>query len=286
MSSRLADLQRLLYRLITAPGGVEEAVAGDSALRERGLETLIGGNPRLSAAERLGIYSNAYFYRLHDVLKEDFSCTYKVLGDVDFHNLVTGYLIEYPPSEPSIHDAGRHLPQYLHMPANHEDSAISQLPFLSNLASLERACIEVFHCSDAKVLTQESLRGLTPESWPSLAIRLHPAARILDVDWRVDESMAAIKDGRQWELPERAAATILVWRQDWQVRYRALERGERGALKAAIRGSDFATICTELINGLESASNMPDPAAIVNRMFTAWVRDGLLVNTVEQPSPP
>jgi len=272
----LAELQSLLYRLITGPAGVEEAAGHERMLQVRGLEAVIDGNTRLSARDRLGIYANAYFYRLLDIFKEDFPCTYKVLGDVNFHNLITSYLIEYPPSEPSVLYAGRHLPHYLKTISGPARAAAAHVPFLADLARLERACIEVFHGPDAEALEQMSLRGLTSESWPLLRLRLHPAAQIFDIEWRIDVLMAAIKEGQHWEPPERASATILVWRKHWQVHYRALEPGERAALKTAAGGADFASICAALASELEAAASMTDLAAIINRMLTGWLRDGIL----------
>jgi len=276
MNSKLADLQRLLYRLITASAGVDEAASYEDALQERGLEVVIGGNRRLSAGERLGIYANAYFYRLLDIFKEDFPCTYAVLGDVSFHNLITGYLIEYPPGEPSVLYAGRELPHYLETSSGPARMPVSQLPFLADLARLERACIEVFHGADAEALVQSSLRDLTPESWPALRIRLHPASQMLDIEWRIDALMAAIKEGRQWVPPQRGSATILVWRQQYRVHYRALEPCERDALKIAVAGADFASICSSLANQLELTTGATDLAAIINRMLSGWLREGIL----------
>jgi len=277
MNSKLAELQSLLYRLITAPGSVEETACHERVLPDRGLETVIVGNKRLSAVERLGIYANAYFYRLRDIFKEDFPCTYAVVGDVNFHNLITGYLIEYPPSEPSIFYAGRDLPHYLQTISDLAGISLSQWPFLTDLARLERASVEVFHGPDAQALEHSSLRGLTPGSWPSMRIRLHPATQILDVEWSVEALMAAIKEGRQWEPPSRASATILLWRQKWQVRHRMLEPGERAALKTAAT-SDFASICAALANELESSAVVSDVPAIINRMLTGWLRDGILTS--------
>jgi hypothetical protein len=68
----LAELQSLLYRLVTAPAGVEEALSHERSLQDFELETVIAGNKRLSARDRVGIYANAYFYRLLDIFKEDF----------------------------------------------------------------------------------------------------------------------------------------------------------------------------------------------------------------------
>ena len=272
----LAELQSLLYRLITAPTGAEEAAGHERALQARGLEAVIAGDAKLSAHDRLGIYANAYFYRLLDIFKEDFPCTYTVLGDVNFHNLITGYLIEYPPSEPSVLYAGCHLPHYLKTISGPARAAVAHAPFLADLARLERACIEVFHGADAEALEQTSLRGLTPESWPLLRLRLHPAAQIFDIEWRIDLLMAAIKEERHWEPPERTSATMLVWRKQWQVHYRPLEPGERAALKTAAGSADFASICTALTSELEAAAGVTELAAIINRMLMGWLRDSIL----------
>ena len=134
----LAALQSLLYRLITSPAGIEEAGVHEPALQARGLEAVIAGNGGLSASDRLRIYANAYLYRLLDIFKEDFPCTYTVLGDVNFHNLITGYLIEYPPSEPSVLYAGRHLPHYLETISGPARVPAAHVPFLADLARLER----------------------------------------------------------------------------------------------------------------------------------------------------
>src|SRR3984893_12694581 len=141
----LKNLQALLFRLITAPEGVAEALAAERALGSDALYNLIESDDRLSAAERLEIYANAYFYRILDCLKEDFPATLAVLGADNFHNLVTGYLIEYPPTEPSISNAGRHLHEFLrHHPMR------DRWPFIADLAQLERTLIEVFHASEAE----------------------------------------------------------------------------------------------------------------------------------------
>src|SRR5262249_24822514 len=154
MSCKLADLQYLLYRLITSPAGVVDAARHEPMLQSCGLESLIARDERLSAGERLGIYANAYCYRLHDIFKEEFHCTYTVLGDVNFHNLITGYLIEYPPTEPSVLHAGARLPLYLQSINSIAGVSMSEWPFVADLARLERACLEAFHGIDAEILDE------------------------------------------------------------------------------------------------------------------------------------
>ena len=86
------------------------------------------GDDRLSAEARVDIYANMYFYRILDALKEDFPATLAVLGDDNFHNLITGYLIEYPPTEPSISYCGNHLADYLRDHPMRDERAIYRGP--------------------------------------------------------------------------------------------------------------------------------------------------------------
>ena len=99
MARDLEALQKLLWRLVTAPGGVAEGLAGEPELAAGGLGAIITDDERMDPAARVGVYAEAYFYRLLEVLKEDFPATLAVAGADRFHNLVTGYLIDYPPTE-------------------------------------------------------------------------------------------------------------------------------------------------------------------------------------------
>ena len=113
MPIHLKELESLLYRLITAPSGVAEGLAAEHDLSAGGLDAIVLGDDRLSSEARVDIYANMYFYRILDALKEDFPATLAVLGDENFHNLVTGYILEYPPTDPSITHSGGHLAAYL-----------------------------------------------------------------------------------------------------------------------------------------------------------------------------
>jgi len=275
----LANLQALLYRLITAPEGV---AAGLAAERARGpaalddlhdLEELIESDDRLSAVERLDIYANAYFYRILDCLKEDFPATLATLGGDNFHNLVTGYLIEYPPTEPSISYAGRHLTEFLrHHPMR------ERWPFIDDLARLERRLIEVFHAAEAEPLNAEAMRAVAPDDWPALAMRTHPALAIVDCEWRVDELLreveAATGEGdRIRGEPAHVPVSVLVWRRNSHVHYRALEPPERAAFELASAGTTFAAIC----EAIAEVGRDADPVALINRLLARWIQEGLLV---------
>ncbi|HZZ07411.1 MAG TPA: DNA-binding domain-containing protein [Candidatus Binataceae bacterium] len=272
-STDLKHLQALLYRLITAPEGIAQGLAAEREFGSDALDNLIEGDDRLSAAERLEIYANAYFYRILDCLKEDFPASLAVLGADNFHNLVTGYLIEYPPTEPSISYVGRYLCEFLrHHPMR------ERWPFTADLARLERTLFEVFHAGESEALNAAAMRSISPEDWPALAMRTHPALAIVDCEWRVDELLrnvenAAGEGAQGWSAPAPDRVSVLVWRRDSRVRYRALESAERAALELARSGASFAAICEAVAAGCVA----DDPVALINRLLARWLDEGLLV---------
>src|SRR6185437_3838365 len=200
-----------------------------------------------------------------DCLKEYFPATLATLGDDNFHNLVTGYLIEYPPVESSIAYAGRYLAEFL---SHHSTGAlraiIERWPFIAELARLERALIEVFQAAEAEPLNADTMRWIAPDTWPALAMRTHPALAIIDCEWRVDELLRELQAGggesdQVRGEPAHTPVSVLAWRQNSRVQYRALERPERAALGLASAGTSFAAI----FEAVGAACGDEDPVALV-----------------------
>jgi hypothetical protein len=273
MSTQLEQLQSLLYRLITAVNGVAEGLAAERELGTTGLDALVLGDDRLSAEARVDIYANMYFHRILDALKEDFPATLAVLGADNFHNLVTGYLLEYPPTQPSISECGRHLAAYLRRHPMRE-----RAPFIADLARLERASVEVFQAPDTVTLEPDALRSIAPADWPALKFRIQPAAQILALGWQVSKLLRAVEEHREWKAAEQGAVKVLVWRNNARVFYRDLEKVEADSLKAISHDATFSEIC-DLV---AADTSIEDPIATINRMLARWLSDNLLTSI---PSP-
>jgi hypothetical protein len=263
----LKQLQSLLYRLITAPSGVGEGLAAERDLGAGGLDAIVLGDDRLSSEARVDIYANMYFYRILDALKEDFPATLAVLGDEDFHNLVTGYLLEHPPTEPSITHSGSHLADYLRDHPMREDA-----PFIADLAKLERATVEVFLGPDAPALQPDALRAVAVENWPTMKLKLHPSAQILALDWQVSDLLQAVEDHSPWNPAKPGAIRVLVWRSNVRVFHRDLDPTEAIALEAASHSATFAEIC----DIVAATAGNQDPIATMNQMLSRWLSDNLL----------
>jgi hypothetical protein len=269
MQPGLGELQKLLYRLITATSGVEEGLAAEKNLPE-GISALVRGDARASAVERVEIYANMYFYRLLDAIKEDFPATFKVLGEPNFHNLITGYLAEYPPGDPSINEASRHLAEFAI-----KAPSFGRWPFLADLIRLERALIEVFLGPDAEPLTVEAMSAVPAAQWQSLRFAVQPGLQLLCSEWRVDELIRAVESEQPVSEPRNEPGATMVWRNHYAVDYRALDDLERSALGMIRDGYRFGAVC----EAIATQSGDCATTAAMSRMLLRWLVDGVLVRT-------
>ena len=269
MPRQLKNIQGLLRRLITAPGGVAEGLERERGLPRGGLGALFGGDSRMTAAERLSIYANMYFFRLLEVLKEDFPAVAAAVGAADFHNLVTGYLTEYPPTEASVFWAGTHFAEYLRTgPIGHE------VPYLADLAALERAMVEVFCARDTAVLGDRAMRAIAPERWPSVRMRAIAALQVIEARWQVAPALRRFTARRKFKAPARGSSTILIWRRDAKVFFREVDASEARAIARLRRGAAFGAICASFVG--KSAAR--DPVRAINAMLARWLGDGIVAD--------
>jgi hypothetical protein len=255
---RLAELQSRFYDFVTAPEGVAKTLAG----RGQSLaivEEMVAGDARLSAVDRLDVYANMYFFRLLEVLRDDYPKVAAAVGEAAFHNLVTDYLVACPPAHPSIAHAGARLPRFLEGHA-----AGRERPWLPALAALERAHTELFDGRDGDPLTLEELRTTGPDEIMALVLRPVPCARLLSHPFAVSQSWEA--PGAQ---PDAVPETLLVWRQDLEVFHRPVTDEER-ALFEQLDGRSLRALCDQL------AGNVDEAAQSLFNVLGRWIADGVL----------
>jgi len=263
---KLAETQARFAALVTARNDVAAIVARDADARAA-VDAMVAGDSRLSAAERLDVYADMYFIRIHDVLREEAPRTAAALGAESFHALVTDYLIACPPGHPSLREVGARLPDYL---AGHPLAA--RRPWLAELARLERARLEVFDGPDDAPVSIASLREVPPEGFGALRFHLIRAQRMLDnrfaiaAAWRAEDADAS--------PPVETAETLIVWRRDVDVFHRAVDADEAVWLRRLATGDGvlFAGLCATL------AETRSDEAAAARafELLARWTSEGLL----------
>ena len=267
----LGALQEQLWRLITAPSGVGPPASG------RELGALLCGDAIASPGERLAIYANAYFARLHDCLAEDFGATARALGADGFHDLVKTYLMIHPPERPSLHHAGAHLAEHLATPPFAEIFA-RRCAYAADLARLEWAIARSFIAPDAPALERAALASVPPEDFAALRFTATPSLELITCAYPVHtvRERFEAEDAVWAEAPALVAepTAIRIWRRDERVRFARIDADDRDALEAVRAGDTFAALCERVAVSVGESH----AAARAVALLSSWIADGLLVD--------
>jgi hypothetical protein len=253
-SPSLHDLQGGFWRAIaTTPGTL---AARDDLL------AVTTPSPRLDAAARMQVYVDAYFWRLRDVLAEDFPRLASVVGAERFEELAREYLSAHPSARPSVRHLGDGFPDFVAQSAGLP-------PYLGDLARLERARTDVFDAPDDVSLTVEHLRTVDPAAWPELRFAPLRALALLHLDWPVHELWSD-----EGAVPCAPAPTALrVWRgADYRVFHAVLDPRAAPALERLIAGEPFGAIC-----GAFADLPPEEGARQATALLARWLEDGLIV---------
>jgi hypothetical protein len=125
------------------------------------------------ASRRFGIYRNNVTVGLVNALAEVFPTTQNLVGEEFFRAMARQYLLDHPPASRLLFEYGATFPDFL---SGFEPAA--ELPFLADVARLERLWLDCFHAADAAPLDGAVLQRVAPQDLAELRLIAHPAARL------------------------------------------------------------------------------------------------------------
>ena len=205
------------------------------------------------AGKRFDVYRNNVAVGLTEALASAYPAVHKLVGDEFFRAMAGVYLRAQPPHSRMMKDFGDRFPRFLlgFEPAR-------SLPYLPDVARLERARRIAYHARDAAPITPQSLADLTPDRLMQARAALTPSAQVIASKhpilaiWRANmqegpkptampqEVLIARKgfDPVQVELPTGGAHFV-----------EALRKGASlgAALAIAPQGFDFTALLTALL---------------------------------------
>jgi hypothetical protein len=248
----LHEIQRLFWESVAVRPGRDSIAPA--------LVRLVRGADDSDRKTRIRVYSDAYYLRLRDVLREDFPKVTALLGD-RFDEVVAGYLETFPSEQPSVRHLGRALAEFLQ---SREDVP----KCLADLAELEWARVEVFDAPDAECATIDELATVSPDAWPALRFSTIPAIQTLRVQYPAHQLWS---DSQSLEVPA-AETSLRIWRKnDFLVLHAPMDERESAALPKMISGETFAAIC-------ETFADLPemDAAREATGLLARWIEDGIV----------
>lgn len=134
---------------------------------------LVGPDGRPSA-KRFSVYRNNVIVALIEAIQANFPATCRIVGDEFFRAMARLYVASTPPKSPILLDYGEDFPDFIvaFEPAQ-------SLPYLSDVARIERAWTEAYHAQEAASLDADMLAALPGDRIADAHFKLHPSLRLV-----------------------------------------------------------------------------------------------------------
>lgn len=277
----LLEVQRRMAHSILQP------LTGSDRIAPKTDAAFIKPNDRLTAVERLEIYSRSYWFRVLDSLYDDFPGLRMVLGQRAFHRLSRAYLAECPSRSFTLRNLGARLEDWLR---RNPQYAGSRHALALDMVRLEWAHIEAFDNAAEKVLGPEDLLELGPR----FRAALQPFIRLLALQYPVDDlriqvnrasdergaaSNAALKQKhhdmtKRVSLSNREKIFLAVHRRNFMVYYRRIEAEEYRLLSALRDGQPIARAIRCAFE--DSSASTEEQQSMLEKWFAVWAELGWL----------
>lgn len=195
----------------------------------------ITGGPRASTARRFGVYRNNAVMGQVLTLEDAYPVTARLVGTEFFRAMAAAYCTGEVPRSPVMGEYGASLPAFMDRfpPAK-------SLPYLGDVARLERAWVEAYHASESPVLEPDALMAAISGDTHARFI-LHPSVRLVHSPYPVVSIWGANTDptaARLVHLDEGPESCVVV-RPDQDVEVYRLRHGGVTFLAGLMRGEDL-----------------------------------------------
>jgi hypothetical protein len=134
---------------------------------------LVGPDKRPSP-KRFSIYRNNVVAGLTETLKDAFPAVRRIVGADFFQAMARAYVVAEPPRTPILLDYGAGFPDFIR-----QFEPAATLPYLADVASIERAWTEAYHSPEAAPLDPAAFMAVEPDQLPRIRLLLHPSVRVI-----------------------------------------------------------------------------------------------------------
>jgi hypothetical protein len=150
------------------------------------IPTVVTGPGEKIAVKRYNIYRNNVTVSLIDALAAIFPATQRVTGVEFFRAMARFHIRATPPTSPLLFEYGRDFPGFIE-----RYEYAQSMPWLADIARLERAWLDSYHAADGETLTSEGLATISSDGLANAIFVPHPAARIFCSDFATVSIFAA-----------------------------------------------------------------------------------------------
>lgn len=233
------------------------------------------------SASRFAVYRNNVVVGLVEALGAAFPVLRRLVGAAFFDAMARCHAAISPPDSPMMFDYGAGFPDFV---AAFPPAAV--LPYLADVARLERGWVEAYHAAEARPCDPKALGAIAQAEAGRLRLILHPSLRILRsafpvvTIWRMN-----LAGGEPRPIDANCAENALVLRPGAEVEVRALPAGTAAFVAALAAGRP-------VVEGLKAALAEDarfDPAGALAGLLAAgavtdWTCDPVPFPTAPEPA--
>ena len=191
---------------------------------------IIGPNGKASD-KRFNVYRNNVAYSLVEALGKNYPVVKVQCGDAKFSDAAQLYFSEHPPRTKIMFQLGVDFDGWLGGFA----PAKAQMPWLADLARLERFWLDAYHAEDAAPLDPVLISAIAPDLLGDMRFVKHPAAALISSPFSIHSMFEAGRNGMAKPNP-RHAQNVLVTRPHFNVETTLLDDGAAAFLSRLFAG--------------------------------------------------
>ena len=221
------------------------------------------------AVARFNVYRNNVVSGLIGTLRDAYPAVARIVGDAFFTAMAACFVRHHLPGSPLMLAYGADFPAFI----GRFEPASSGLPWLQDVARLERAWLEAHHAAEAKALSASAFAGMTADELMQLGFALHPALRLVRSRYPVLTLWQTNIAGGEptWIDLDAGGQAVLVNRANAEVLLRALPAGGATFVEALSAGRSARQALTLALRddaGFDLAGNLA--GLIDSGALVAW----------------
>ena len=193
----------------------------------REVPTAVAGRNGKPAGRRYDVYRNNVTVSLIETLAAIYPAVQRITGPDFFRAMARFHVRSSPPASPLLFEYGHDFPDFI---AGYEHA--QDMPWLADVAHIERAWLDAYHAADALPLAPALLSTIALERLGGLVLTPHPATRIVRSQYAAVTIFAANRDSAPVaRIDASTPEDALITRAEFDVVVRHLPPG--GAVFAA-----------------------------------------------------
>lgn len=198
---------------------------------ERPPPAIVAGPNGKAAGKRYNVYRNNVTVSLINALKAAFPATQRITGAEFFRAMARFHVRATPPTSPLLFEYGHDFPDFIE-----RYEYAQSLPWLADVARIERAWLDAYHADDKEPLTPQELASIPPENLADTIFTPHPATRIVCSRFPAVSIFAANRNDGPGSIEAANAEDALVTRPGLEVTVRHLPPGGAAFLLRLVAG--------------------------------------------------